>query len=405
MPSAASPHPSAWSDLTGAKLPRKPHAMWLDTPRNPNAPLAGLKVLELARVLAGPWAGQILADLGADVIKVESPDGDGTRKWGPPWIERDHGEREAAYYHAANRGKRSIIADFRDEDDLARIHDLASSADVVLENFKTGTLTKFGLDYKRLAQVNARLVYCSITGFGQTGPRAHEAGYDFVIQAMSGFMALTGEPQGQPMKMGISISDLTCGLYSVIGIQAALAMRARTGRGQHVDMALLDCSVGLLASQAMHFLTTGENPPRMGNEHAQVSAYGVFPVADGKVVLAPANDGLFRRLLPLFGRNDLLTDERFATNEGRLANREELDAIIAGETSKWQMDELLADCAAAGIPAGRVNAVDSVFDDPQVKARGMRLDLDGIPGVRTPLTFSDAELALDRPSPRKGEHG
>ena len=405
MPSAASPHPSAWSDLTAAKLPPKPHAMWLDTPRNPNAPLAGLKVLELARVLAGPWAGQILADLGADVIKVESPDGDGTRKWGPPWIERDHGEREAAYYHATNRGKRSIIADFRDEDDLARIHDLASSADVVLENFKTGTLTKFGLDYKSLAQVNARLVYCSITGFGQTGPRAHEAGYDFVIQAMSGFMALTGEPQGQPMKMGISISDLTCGLYSVIGIQAALAMRARTGRGQHVDMALLDCSVGLLASQAMHFLTTGENPPRMGNEHAQVSAYGVFPVADGKVVLAPANDGLFRRLLPLFGRNDLLTDERFATNEGRLANREELDAIIAGETSKWQMDELLADCAAAGIPAGRVNAVDAVFDDPQVKARGMRLDLDGIPGVRTPLTFSDAELALDRPSPRKGEHG
>ncbi|MBX7487554.1 CoA transferase [Qipengyuania sp. GH25] len=379
--------------------------MWLDTPRNPNAPLAGLKVLELARVLAGPWAGQILADLGADVIKVESPDGDGTRKWGPPWIERDHGEREAAYYHAANRGKRSIIADFRDEDDLARIHDLASSADVVLENFKTGTLTKFGLDYKSLAQVNAQLVYCSITGFGQTGPRAHEAGYDFVIQAMSGFMALTGEPQGQPMKMGISISDLTCGLYSVIGIQAALAMRARTGRGQHVDMALLDCSVGLLASQAMHFLTTGENPPRMGNEHAQVSAYGVFPVADGKVVLAPANDGLFRRLLTLLGRNDLLADERFATNEGRLANREELDAIIAGETSKWQMDELLADCAAAGIPAGRVNAVDAVFDDPQVKARGMRLDLDGIPGVRTPLTFSDAELALDRPSPRKGEHG
>lgn len=405
MPSATSPHPSAWSDLTAAKLPPKPHAMWLDTPRNPNAPLAGLKVLELARVLAGPWAGQILADLGADVIKVESPDGDGTRKWGPPWIERDHGEREAAYYHAANRGKRSIIADFRDEDDLARIHDLASSADVVLENFKTGTLTKFGLDYESLAKVNARLVYCSITGFGQTGPRAHEAGYDFVIQAMSGFMALTGEPQGQPMKMGISISDLTCGLYSVIGIQAALAMRARTGRGQHVDMALLDCSVGLLASQAMHFLTTGENPPRMGNEHAQVSAYGVFPVADGKVVLAPANDGLFRRLLTLLGRNDLLTGERFATNEGRLANREELDAIIAGETSKWQMDELLADCAAAGIPAGRVNAVDAVFDDPQVKARGMRLDLDGIPGVRTPLTFSDAELALDRPSPRKGEHG
>ena len=308
--------------------------MWLENPRNPNAPLAGLKVLELARV-----------------------------------------------------------------------RDLAAGADVVLENFKTGALAKFGLDYPSLAKANPGLVYCSITGFGQTGPRAHEAGYDFVIQAMSGFMALTGEPQGQPMKMGVSISDLTCGLYSVIGIQAALAMRERTGRGQHVDMALLDCSVGLLASQATHFLTTGENPPRMGNEHAQVSAYGVFPVADGEVVLAPANDGLFRKLLSLLGREDLLGEAKFATNEGRLANREELDAIIAGETRKWQMGELLADCAEDGIPAGRVNAIDAVFAEAQVKARGMRVDLEGIPGVRSPFTFSEAELALDRPSPRKGEHG
>ncbi|WP_370190607.1 CaiB/BaiF CoA transferase family protein [Qipengyuania sp.] len=379
--------------------------MWLDEPRNPNAPLAGLKVLELARVLAGPWAGQILADLGADVIKVESPDGDGTRKWGPPWIERANGEREAAYYHATNRGKRSIVADFKDRDDLDRVRDLAASADVVLENFKTGTLAKFGLDHASLAEANPRLVYCSITGFGQTGPRAHEAGYDFVIQAMSGFMALTGEPQGQPMKMGVSISDLTCGLYSAIGIQAALAMRERTGRGQLVDMALLDCSVGLLASQALHYLTTGENPPRMGNEHAQVSAYGVFPVADGEVVLAPANDGLFRKLLSLLGREDLLDEQKFATNEGRLANRSELDAIIATETRKWQMDELLADCAEDGIPAGRVNAIDAVFAEAQVRARGLRVDLDGIPGVRSPFTFSDAELALDRPSPRKGEHG
>lgn len=379
--------------------------MWLDEPRNPNAPLAGLKILELARVLAGPWAGQILADLGADVIKVESPDGDGTRKWGPPWIERANGEREAAYYHATNRGKRSIVADFKDRHDLDRVRDLAASADVVLENFKTGTLAKFGLDHASLAEANPRLVYCSITGFGQTGPRAHEAGYDFVIQAMSGFMALTGEPQGQPMKMGVSISDLTCGLYSVIGIQAALAMRERTGRGQLVDMALLDCSVGLLASQALHYLTTGENPPRMGNEHAQVSAYGVFPVADGEVVLAPANDGLFRKLLSLLGREDLLDEQKFATNEGRLANRSELDAIIATETRKWQMDELLADCAEDGIPAGRVNAIDAVFAEAQVRARGLRVDLDGIPGVRSPFTFSDAELALDRPSPRKGEHG
>ena len=379
--------------------------MWLDSPRNPKAPLAGLKVLELARVLAGPWAGQILADLGADVIKIESPEGDGTRQWGPPWIERENGEREAAYYHATNRGKRSIVADFRNEEDLARVRELAASADIALENFKTGKLAKFGLDYDSLAKANPALVYCSITGFGQTGPRAPEAGYDFVIQAMSGFMALPGEPQGQPMKMGISISDLVCGLYSVIGIQAALAMRERTGRGQHVDMSLLDCSVGLLASQAMHLLTTGENPPRMGNEHAQVSAYGVFPVADGEVVLAPANDGLFRKLLSLLGREDLLGEEKFATNEGRLANREELDAIIAAETRKWQLDELLADCVEDGIPAGRVNPIDAVFEEAQVQSRAMRIDLEGIPGVRSPFTFSEAELALDHPSPRKGEHG
>ena len=384
---------------------RKPRGMWLDQPRNPKAPLAGLKVLELARVLAGPWAGQILADLGADVIKIESPAGDGTRLWGPPWVEREQGDREAAYYHAANRGKRSVVADFKNADDLRRVRELAAGADVVLENFKTGTLARFGLDFASLEALNPRLVYCSITGFGQTGPRAREAGYDFVIQAMSGFMALTGEPAGQPMKMGISISDLTCGLYSVIGIQAALAMRQRTGRGQHVDMALLDCSVGLLASQATHYLTTGENPPRMGNEHAQVSAYGVFPVADGEVVLAPANDGLFRKLLALLGREDLLGEEKFASNEARLANRAELDVMIAAETRKWQLDELLADCAEDGIPAGRVNAIDAVFEDPQVRARGMRIDLDGIPGVRSPFTFSEGELALAHPSPRKGEHG
>ncbi len=379
--------------------------MWLDQPRNPKAPLAGLKVLELARVLAGPWAGQILADLGADVIKIESPAGDGTRLWGPPWVEREEGDREAAYYHAANRGKRSVVADFKNADDLRRVREMAAGADVVLENFKTGTLARYGLDFASLEALNPRLVYCSITGFGQTGPRASEAGYDFVIQAMSGFMALTGEPAGQPMKMGISISDLTCGLYSVIGIQAALAMRERTGRGQHVDMALLDCSVGLLASQATHYLTTGENPPRMGNEHAQVSAYGVFPVADGEVVLAPANDGLFRKLLALLGREDLLDEEKFGSNEARLANRAELDAMIAAETRKWQLDELLADCAEDGIPAGRVNEIDAVFEDPQVRARGMRIDLDGIPGVRSPFTFSEGELALDHPSPRKGEHG
>ena len=378
--------------------------MWLTTPRNPNAPLAGLKVLELARVLAGPWAGQILADLGADVIKVEGPEGDGTRQWGPPWVEHG-GERAAAYYHSTNRGKRGIVADFKQASDLERVKALAAGADVVIENFKTGALAKFGLDHASLSAANPRLVYCSITGFGQTGPRAREAGYDFVIQAMSGFMALTGEPEGQPMKMGVSASDLACGLYSVIGIQAALAMRERTGRGQHVDMALLDCSVGLLASQAMQYFVTGANPPRMGNGHAQVSAYGVFPTADGEVVLAPANDALFRKLLTLLGRDDLLAEERFATNAARLANRAELDAIIGQETARIGTEQLLARCAEAGIPAGPINAIDRVFADPQVVARGMRIDLEGVPGVRSPFAFSVAELALDRPSPCHGQDG
>ena len=378
--------------------------MWLTAPRNPRAPLAGLKVLELARVLAGPWAGQTLADLGADVIKVEGPEGDGTRQWGPPWIEHG-GERAAAYYHSANRGKRGIVANFRAPDDLARVKALAAGADVVIENFKTGTLAKFGLDHAGLAAANPRLVSCSITGFGHTGPRAHEAGYDFVIQAMSGFMALTGEPGGSPMKMGISASDLACGLYSVIAIQAALAMRERTGRGQHIDMSLLDCSVGLLGSQATHYFVTGENPPRMGNGHAQVSAYGVFPTRDGEVVLAPANDGLFRKLLGVLGRGDLLAEARFASNAARLENRAELDRIIAAATGALATAELLELCAEAGIPAGPINAIDRAFADPQVEAREMRVELGGVPGVRSPFTFSDAELAFDRPSPRLGEHG
>lgn len=376
--------------------------MWFGAPRNPDAPLAGLKVLELARVLAGPWAGQVLADLGADVIKVEGPEGDGTRKWGPPWVEHG-GERAAAYYHSANRGKRGIVADFADAADLARVKAIAAGADVVIENFKTGALVRFGLDHASLSAANPGLVTCSITGFGQTGPRAREAGYDFVIQAMSGFMMLTGEPAGEPMKMGISASDLACGLYSVIAIQAALAMRGRTGRGQHIDMSLLDCSIGLLASQGTQFLVTGENPPRMGNGHAQVSAYGVFPCSDGPVVLAPANDGLFRRLLAVLGRDDLLGDARFATNEARLANRAELDTIIAAETGRITRHDLLAACADRGIPAGPINAIDEVFADPQVTARGMRIDLDGVPGVRSPFTFSEAELALDRPSPAFGQ--
>ncbi|MEE4201001.1 CaiB/BaiF CoA transferase family protein [Erythrobacter sp.] len=382
---------------------------WLAGPRNPDAPLAGLKVLELARVLAGPWAGQILADLGADVIKVESPEGDGTRQWGPPWIEREgpDGEvrREAAYYHACNRGKRSIVADFRAPTDLERVRALAGRADVLIENFKTGGLAKFGLDYASLAAANPALVYCSITGFGQTGPRAHEAGYDFVIQGMSGFMSVTGEPDGVPVKMGVSISDLATGVYAANGIQAALLQRMRTGRGQHVDMSLLDCSVALLANQATYRLTTGEDPPRMGNAHAQVAPYGVFPVKDGHVILAPANDRLFARLMKLLSREQLAQDPRFVSNADRVANGAALDAEIARATAQWDKTELLAACAAEGIPAGPINGLGEMFDDPQVAARGLRVDLGGIPGVRSPFTFSDAELALDRPSPMLNEDG
>jgi crotonobetainyl-CoA:carnitine CoA-transferase CaiB-like acyl-CoA transferase len=382
--------------------------MWLDQPRNEKTPLAGVKVLDLSRVLAGPFAGQVLADLGADVIKVESPDGDTTREWGPPFIARD-GETTAAYYHACNRGKRGFVADFRDADDLAGVRALAAGADVVIENFKPGALAKFGLDYAALAEHNSALVYCSITGFGQDGPRRDEPGYDFMIQAMSGFMGLTGEPEGAPMKAGVSISDLSCGLWSVIAIQSALMMRERKGpmqgRGQHIDMALLDCSVALLANQALSYFATGNNPPRMGNSHAQVSAYGVFPTQDGPVVLAPANDKLFRKLLEMLDRRDLLDEPRFAGNASRIAHRGELDAMIAAETAKWGREKLLAECTKVGVPAGPINDLDEVFADPQVVARGMKVDCDGVPGLRSPFRFSDARLALERPSPKQGEHG
>ena len=377
--------------------------MWLDTPRNPNAPLAGVKVLELARVLAGPFCGQILADLGADVIKVESPDGDGTRQWGPPWI--DHGgERTAAYYHACNRGKRSIVADFLHDDDLERVKGLARDADVVLENFLPGKLEKFALDHASLSAGNPGLVTCSISGFGQDGPRAQEPGYDFVIQAMSGMMSLTGVPDGEPMKHGLSISDLSCGLWSANAIQAALLMRHRTGTGQHIDMSLLDCSVALLANQAMSYFASGTVPPRMGNAHAQVGAYGVFPTQDGPVVLAPANDNLFRKLLRVLERDDLLNDERFATNEGRIAHRSHIDSTIAAATRAWPREVLLAACAKAGVPAGPINDLDEVFADRQVVSRRDRIELEGIPTLPSPFRFSDAELALDRPSPALGEH-
>lgn len=373
----------------------------------PNAhsqpPLAGLKVVDLARVLAGPFAAQTLADLGAEVVKVESPEGDDTRKWGPPWIDRDDGSRDAAYFHSCNRGKQGIVADFRDADDLAFVKQLCTDADVVIENFKTGTLARFGLDYASLSASNPRLVYCSITGFGHTGPYAHRPGYDFAIQAMSGFMSLTGVPDGEPMKMGPPISDLVCGLYSVIAIQAALQMRERTGLGQHIDMALLDCSVALLANQGLYQLTTGDNPPRMGNAHAQVAPYQVFPVADGHLILAPGNDEQFRKLARLLGRDDLAADERLQSNAGRLANRDWVAAELSTETRRFSKAQLMEACEGAGVPFGPINQLDEVFADPQVRARGMVIDLpEGLKGIRSPFRFSGADLALGLPSPAKG---
>ncbi|MCR2834203.1 CaiB/BaiF CoA transferase family protein [Parerythrobacter lacustris] len=379
--------------------------MWLDQPPDPDTPLAGLRVLELARVLAGPFAGQILADLGADVIKVESPEGDGTRQWGPPWVTRENGDREAAYYHACNRGKRSVVADFAVAEDLALVKSLCAEADVVIENFKPGTLAKFGLDYVSVSAEDPAVIYCSITGFGQDGPRRDEPGYDFVVQAMSGLMSITGEPGGAPMKSGVSISDLACGLWSANAIQAALLMRHRTGKGQWIDMALLDCSVALLANQAMGYFANGRNPPRMGNAHAQVVPYGVYPTAEGHVVLAPANDRLFRALAHLLERPDLAADTRLQDNAGRIEHRAWLDGEIAAESRRWRQQDLLDACARAGVPAGPIHDLAAVFADPQVIARGMAITPGGIPGVRSPFRFSDAELSLDEPSPTHGQHG
>ena len=273
-------------------------------------PLKGLKVVELARVLAGPWIGQTLADLGAEVIKVESPAGDETRQWGPPFVEID-GDRSAAYYTACNRGKRSVIADFSRQEDCEMVRALASDADVLIENFKVGGLKKFGLDYESLSALNPRLVYCSVTGFGQDGPYAHRAGYDYLIQGMSGFMQLTGEPDGAPQKAGVAIADIFTGLYGVIAVQAALAQRERTGAGQHIDMALFDCMMAILANQGANYMATGRVPPRLGSGHPNIVPYQTFDTADGTIILAVGNDGQFARFCKVLMREDLAADSRF----------------------------------------------------------------------------------------------
>ncbi|HEX8388643.1 MAG TPA: CaiB/BaiF CoA-transferase family protein [Sphingomonas sp.] len=365
-------------------------------------PLAGVKVVELARILAGPWAGQVLADLGAEVVKVEGPGGDDTRTWGPPFVEEADGSRTAGYYHACNRGKRLVVADFATAEGQAAVRDLVRDADVLIENFKVGGLAKYGLDYASLSAVNPRLVYCSITGFGQDGPYASRPGYDFIIQGMGGIMDLTGEPDGAPQKCGVAFADLFTGLYSVIAIQAALRMRERTGRGQQVDMALLDCMTGVLANQAMNWFLSGATPPRVGNAHMNVSPYAVFPTADGWFILAVGNDAQFRRFCDVAGLD--ADDPAYATNALRIGNRARLFAAIEAATRGFARDDLLAKLEAAGVPAGPINTVAQAFADPQVAHRGMRIEVereDGtvLPGLRTPIRFSDAELALGRAAP------
>ena len=374
-------------------------------------PLKGIRVIELARVLAGPWAGQMLADMGADVIKIENPDGgDDTRAWGPPFVESVDGDNlSAAYYHATNRGKRSITADLRTVEGCDLVRRLIATADVVIENFKRGGLVKYGLDYQSLKALNPKLIYCSITGFGQTGPYADFAGYDYIVQGMSGFMSITGEPDGQPMKAGVAVADIFTGIYSVTAIQAAIIHAMRTGQGQHIDMALLDVQSAVLANQNMNYLISGKPPVRLGNAHPNISPYEVVPTADGFLILAVGNDGQFSRLCKILGLADIASDERYATNKARVAHKADVRRIISTETLKWQKRDLLTACESNAVPAGPINSIEEMFADPQIEARGLRVDLqaaDGttIPGVRTPIVLSETPLQYERPSPRLGEH-
>jgi len=376
-------------------------------------PLAGLRVLELARILAGPWAGQILADLGADVVKVERKGtGDDTRGWGPPFVEAADGNHlGAAYFHATNRGKRSIELDFESEDGRRIVKKLAARSDVLIENFKVGGLAKFGLDYASLSKDNPRLIYCSVTGFGQTGPYASRAGYDLMAQGMGGIMDLTGTPDGEPQRAGVPVADIFTGIYSVVGILAALIERGRTGRGCQVDTALVDSQVGVLANQALNYLVSGKVPERIGNAHPNIVPYQVFPVADGHIIIATGNDSQFAKLCGVLGEPDISGEPNYRANSDRLQHREELIARLSALTRRWRGADLLAKLESVQVPAGPINPLDQVFVDPQVVHRGMRIDLPSkaakagtIPGVRTPIIIGGKPMAAERPSPRLGEH-
>ncbi|MEP9353796.1 CaiB/BaiF CoA-transferase family protein [Xanthobacter sp. KR7-65] len=372
-------------------------------------PLAGLRVLELARILAGPWCGQLLADLGAEVIKVERPGGgDDTRTWGPPFLKgADGADLGAAYFHSTNRGKRSVAVDFETEEGQKIIRALAGESDVLIENFKVGGLKKYGLDHESLRQENPRLVYCSVTGFGQDGPYAPRAGYDFLVQGMGGIMDLTGAPDGEPEKVGVAFADIFTGLYATVGILAALRRRDETGTGGHVDMALLDTQVGVLANQAMNYLTSGKAPKRMGNAHPNIVPYQVFPCADGYFIAAIGNDGQFARFCAVLGAPELARETDYATNPARVANRAVLVPKLTALTMAFARDDLLAALEAKGVPAGPINTVSQVFEDPQVKARGLRVDLaeaggGTIPAVASPIVLDGVRQVAKSASPRLG---
>ena len=372
-------------------------------------PLAGIKVLDLSRILAGPWASQLLADLGADVVKVERIEGgDDTRTWGPPFASG-----ESAYYLSTNRGKRSLAVDITQPDGQQIVRDLAARSDVLIENFKVGGLRKYGLDYESLHRLQPRLIYCSITGFGQTGPLAHRAGYDLMIQALGGLMSITGEsdtkPGGGPQKVGVAVVDLFTGLYCVVGILAAIEQRHATGAGQHIDAALFDVQLAMLANQAVNYLVSGVPPGRLGTAHPNIVPYQRFPTRDGFIVIAVGNDGQFGKLCEVLGRSALPEDERFATNAGRVSHREELIAILEAALRERDSDEWIELLSCVNVPCSPVRALDKVFADPQVAARGMVLEqlhpeVGPIRLVAQPLKMSASRTQSDRVPPTLGQH-
>jgi crotonobetainyl-CoA:carnitine CoA-transferase CaiB-like acyl-CoA transferase len=371
------------------------------------SPLSHIRVLDLTRVLAGPWCTQMLADFGAEVIKIEKPgEGDDTRGWGPPFVSNADGSRgDAAYFQAANRGKQSVAIDMATSEGQSLIKRLAAVSDVVVENFKVGGLQKYGLDYAGLKAINPKIVYCSITGFGQTGPFANRAGYDFMIQGMAGVMSITGEPNGEPMKMGVAFSDIFAGLHAVIGIQAALLHRERTGEGQHIDISLLDTQVSVLANQALNYLVGGKVPQRLGNAHPNIVPYQTFATKDGHIIIAVGNDRQFVEFCRIIG---VTVDAKFATNRGRVEGRAELipqlaPAMLARTTAEW-----VQAFEAAAVPCGPINTIDQVFANEQVLARGLQLGLtrgDGVqvPGVANPIVFSETPVQYEKAPPKLGD--